>query len=84
MSANEEDSKARADPESAPVQEIREHKDVQEALEEAAAPVEGAPPITKKRNWTWLVFFGLLAGHPQRPSNPIPPNHPNRTNHSLL
>ncbi len=55
------EAEARADLETAPVHEIREQKEVQEALEEATPPVETAPPVTKQRNWTWLVFFALLA-----------------------
>jgi small-conductance mechanosensitive channel len=61
MSAKEAEGEARADPESAPAHEIREQKEVQEALEEATPPVQTAPPITKKRDWTWLILFGLLA-----------------------
>jgi small-conductance mechanosensitive channel len=61
MSASKTAVSPEAGPESAPVQQIREHEEVREALEQAAPPAEPAQLVSKKRNWSWLLIFGLLS-----------------------
>lgn len=52
---------AETGPESEPVHAIRENEQVQEALGQAAPAAEAAEPASKKRNWSWLLIFGLVA-----------------------
>lgn len=61
MSASKTPVPPEAGPESAPVQQIRENEEVREALEQAAPPAEPAKLVSKKRNWGWLLIFGLLS-----------------------